>query len=332
MLGLLKSFFANSSEEDSQITSPANRPIDGPTLQEALIVRPSYLGEIEPNLMAPTPRSDIWFYRDGRKCSDNRDLTYGQPVRGWVCLVKEVESASPDPGPDYHIWFAYELEGQTIIRHKVVSYDVVHWAGGEPESYGWFKTSIVESSTITILLDPENLEPVIFGLLDPYVMPVDACGKADSSPVWAAQPGVPMDWSEYFSKWLSAIGKDLTATQLCLDAARRRLTLNVREDWNWFLQALAEPQGRKFVAAVFEKKKASIWVRDALLLAAIIDTDPEMARGLILPCIDAFGAVKVRRIISTYQKSGSDEEKSGATRSLSWINENYPLADFELDN
>lgn len=145
---------------------PAMNMSDKLTAEEALQYRPPDLGSVEPELRADTPRSAPWCSKFGNRIRDEW-FENGRAVRGWVCVVEEV----PDyEGPDYHIWFAYEIDGEVRTDKGVVGYDTYHWAVDEPESYAWFKRTIIAGKAITVLVDPNDVDKsTIYGLRDPYL-------------------------------------------------------------------------------------------------------------------------------------------------------------------
>jgi hypothetical protein len=157
-----------------------------PSLEEALLARPTYLGHLESELAIATPRPQVWCDRQGNTCKENPFFSNCLAVRGWICRVDKVESPSPDPGADYHIWYAYTLGDQTTVSRVIMSRDILHWAHGDSESYRWFCNSIIKGFAVTVLVDPDNNDSEIYGLLDPYV---PLAYSKNKTPRWAAQLG-----------------------------------------------------------------------------------------------------------------------------------------------
>lgn len=76
---------------------------------------------------------------------------------------------SDSEGPDFHIYYAYELSSTIYQAHYVVGYDSIHWAISYPEHWEWFHKTVKQGQALTILVDPDHLnESIIFGQLETF--------------------------------------------------------------------------------------------------------------------------------------------------------------------
>lgn len=68
-------------------------------------------------------------------------------VRGWVV---DVDKVSDSEGPDFHIYYAYELSSTIYQAHYVVGYDSIHWAISYPEHWEWFHQTVKQGQALTV--------------------------------------------------------------------------------------------------------------------------------------------------------------------------------------
>lgn len=142
--------------------------------------RPENLPEVEPELREDPPRTTVWYGRSGKRFSDETERLF-QTFRALTGWVARVDTAPAHEGPDYHLWFGYELGTELRQHYQVVGYDTYHWAVGDPESFDWFHRVMKPGHPVTLLISPDASTVAVYGLCEPWIY------TADNSLVWAAR-------------------------------------------------------------------------------------------------------------------------------------------------
>ncbi len=123
-----------------------------------------------------------------------------------------------------------------------------------------------------------------------------------------------------------------------LEAARKRVSKNTKEDWEWLIESLADKKKKYFVAQVFKYQPIPRKLFAPMIRAAIIDSDASRNRVFIEPCMETFGQNKVLAALNGYISNGSEIERKGAKMALYWANmkaENrrcYPISEPDREN
>jgi hypothetical protein len=114
-----------------------------------------------------------------------------------------------------------------------------------------------------------------------------------------------MTWDELFSQWseLEAARRRQDA-ELVLRDARKRVSRNGEEDWEWLTEALADPARKYFVADVFRLQPVPKRLFAALMRAAVVDVNYSNNRLFLTPCIESFGRDMVLAELNRLRDSG----------------------------
>ena len=126
-------------------------------------------------------------------------------------------------------------------------------------------------------------------------------------------------WDVLCGRWLQARG-ERTRTDDVIVAARKCLAST--QDWEWFAQALDDPQRKWFVAEVFRRPPVPKRLRHKMLLAGVLERDPSFNRWFVEPCVRSFGAKWVLEQLLGYLTAGGNAEKAGAANASYWVHEN----------
>jgi hypothetical protein len=131
-----------------------------------------------------------------------------------------------------------------------------------------------------------------------------------------------MDWTDYFDKWMTVRRAPGPTEHETLEAARKRVQANTKEDWHWLSDALADPQQKLFVALVFKRQPVPKRLLKAFLHAGVMERNPSINRFFIEPCIRSWGGREVSQRLLNYLQTGSNVEKSGAASAFYWVKGN----------
>lgn len=131
-----------------------------------------------------------------------------------------------------------------------------------------------------------------------------------------------MTWTDHFEGWLEAHGKPGPTAHNRLQAARKRVSLNTSDDWQWLSNALGNPDQRLFVAMVFRYQPLPKRLLAAFLHAAVLERSPSRNRFYIEPCVRSWGIGEVNRRLLHFLQEGSNAEKAGAASAFYWVHGN----------
>lgn len=109
---------------------------------------------------------------------------------------------------------------------------------------------------------------------------------------------------------------------LQLEAARRSVTSNSSDDWQWLAEALGDTKRKVFVALVFKHQPVPKRLLPAFLHAALLEPNPSRNRMFIEPCVRSWGGGEVNRRLLRYLQEGTNEVKAGAASAFYWAQGN----------
>lgn len=131
-----------------------------------------------------------------------------------------------------------------------------------------------------------------------------------------------MGWTERFEGWTAASGTPGPEAHLQLEAARRSVSSNSADDWQWLSQALDDVKRKVFVALVFKYQPVPKRLLAAFVHAALLEPNPSLNRMFIEPCVRTWGSGEVNRRLLHYLQEGTNEEKAGAASAFYWAQGN----------
>lgn len=127
-----------------------------------------------------------------------------------------------------------------------------------------------------------------------------------------------MSWDDHFLVWERVYRDPGPACFNGLQAARKRVATNTREDWVWLADALGDVRRKFFVAMVFRLQSVPRRLLAALISAAVSELNPSKNQYYILPCVRTFGTKEVVTRLLRIVDAGSNEEQCGAVSALYW--------------
>jgi len=148
---------------------------------EALALRPDSLGEIEPELLQPPPRTAPWVWaawsappdpksaeRHRTLCEARREQARTLPAaRAWIIRCERTRDSE---GPDIRAWLAFEHRGALLQGYRHWGFDAYHAYAFFTDSMTWFDASIREGGAATVLFRPDEPERwVLYGDLQLYL-------------------------------------------------------------------------------------------------------------------------------------------------------------------
>ena len=131
-----------------------------------------------------------------------------------------------------------------------------------------------------------------------------------------------MNWTDHFEGWLEVHGKPGPTAHNRLQAARKRVSLNTSDDWQWLSDALCNPNQRAFVALVFRYQPVPKRLLSAFVRAAVSEHNPSRNRFYVEPCVRSWGFCEVNRRLLRLLQEGSNVEKAGAASAFYWAQGN----------
>jgi hypothetical protein len=103
-----------------------------------------------------------------------------------------------------------------------------------------------------------------------------------------------------------------------IERARRLVSANDTDDWQWLTASLEDPDRKWFVAAVFEKQPVPKRLLSAFLRAAVYEENPSFNRQFIEPCVRSYGSTRVATTLLRYLENGTNHERAGAASAFFW--------------
>ncbi|NHZ37688.1 hypothetical protein [Massilia rubra] len=127
-----------------------------------------------------------------------------------------------------------------------------------------------------------------------------------------------MRWDDHFLAWERVYRDPGPACFNGLQAARKRVATNTREDWMWLADALGDVRRKFFVAMVFRLQSVPRRLLAALICAGVSELNPSTNQYYIRPCVRTFGTKEVVTRLLRIVEVGSNEEQCGAVSALYW--------------
>ena len=127
-----------------------------------------------------------------------------------------------------------------------------------------------------------------------------------------------MSWDEHFLVWERVHRDPGPACFNGLQAARKRVATNTREDWVWLAEALGDERRKFFVAMVFRLQSVPRRLLAGFISAAVSDLNPSRNKFYIHPCVRTYGSKEVVTRLLRIVEVGSNEEQCGAVSALYW--------------
>jgi hypothetical protein len=97
-----------------------------------------------------------------------------------------------------------------------------------------------------------------------------------------------MTWDEHYRLWSEVRRQPGQDAHWRLMAARKRVAANTPDDWLWLTEALADPDRKWFVAAVFKFQPVPKRLFGPMLRAGVLERNPypEELRPLIAAAVE----------------------------------------------
>lgn len=129
-----------------------------------------------------------------------------------------------------------------------------------------------------------------------------------------------MMWDELYKRWNDALASRRNSeAQEHLQVARKRISQNSAEDWDWLQSALVDPARKWFVARLFVRQPIPRRLFAPMMRAAVVDVDASSNKWMITPCLETFGREAVLAELEQLREAGVATEERYNQASY-WLN------------
>jgi hypothetical protein len=125
------------------------------TTEEALKLKPEFIGIVPYELEFSSPRPMVWYNKDGNKIQYGTYLLInGTAAQAWIVAYHLEEDSE---GPDFNIEYCYESSNGLHFGKIHRSYDLYHFVADGGWAYdNWLRKTLREDSYLTVIYNKQK--------------------------------------------------------------------------------------------------------------------------------------------------------------------------------